>query len=41
MKRLSASARANFFQAIDLLDAAVARDPTFFQAYCQLALGPR
>src|SRR5438874_3664645 len=27
MKRLSASARANFFQAIDLLDAAVARDP--------------
>jgi serine/threonine protein kinase/tetratricopeptide (TPR) repeat protein len=37
MKRLSASARANFFQAIDLLDAAVARDPTFFQAYCQLA----
>jgi len=37
MKRLSTSARANFFQAIDLLDAAVARDPTFFQAYCQLA----
>ena len=37
MKRLSASTRANFFQAIDLLDAAVARDPTFFQAYCQLA----
>ena len=37
MKRLSASVRANFFQAIDLLDAAVARDPTFFQAYCQLA----
>jgi serine/threonine protein kinase/tetratricopeptide (TPR) repeat protein len=37
MKRLSASARANFFQAIDLLDAAAARDPTFFQAYCQLA----
>ena len=37
MKRLSASVRANFSQAIDLLDAAVARDPTFFQAYCQLA----
>jgi serine/threonine protein kinase/Tfp pilus assembly protein PilF len=37
MKRISTSARANFFQAIDLLDAAVARDPTFFQAYCQLA----
>ena len=37
MKRLSASTRANFLQAIDLLDAAVARDPTFFQAYCQLA----
>ena len=37
MKRLSASVRANFFQAIDLLDAAVAHDPTFFQAYCQLA----
>jgi TolB-like protein/predicted Ser/Thr protein kinase/Tfp pilus assembly protein PilF len=37
MKSLSASARANFFQAVDLLNEAVARDPAFFQAYCQLA----
>ena len=37
MKSLSASARANFLQAVDLLNAAVARDPAFFQAYCQLA----
>jgi TolB-like protein/predicted Ser/Thr protein kinase len=27
----------NFGQAIDLLNQAVARDPSFFQAYCQLA----
>ena len=37
MKSLSASARANFLQAVDLLNEAVARDPAFFQAYCQLA----
>jgi serine/threonine protein kinase/tetratricopeptide (TPR) repeat protein len=37
MKSLSTSARANFLQAVDLLNEAVARDPTFFQAYCQLA----
>jgi serine/threonine protein kinase/tetratricopeptide (TPR) repeat protein len=37
MKSLSASARANFLQAVDLLNEAVARDPTFFQAYYQLA----
>src|SRR5437899_1927806 len=28
---------ANFGQAIELLNQAVARDPSFFQAYCQLA----
>jgi TolB-like protein/tRNA A-37 threonylcarbamoyl transferase component Bud32 len=33
---LPGSTRANFLQAIDLLDEAVARDATFFQAYCQL-----
>jgi TolB-like protein/Tfp pilus assembly protein PilF/predicted Ser/Thr protein kinase len=37
MKSLSASARANFLQAVDLLNGAVARDPAFFQAYSQLA----
>jgi serine/threonine protein kinase/tetratricopeptide (TPR) repeat protein len=37
MKSLSTSARANFLQAVDLLNEAVARDPAFFQAYCQLA----
>ena len=30
-------AKADFLQAIDLLNRAVARDPSFFQAYCQLA----
>jgi len=29
--------RTNLFKAADLLDQAVAHDPTFFQAYCQLA----
>jgi TolB-like protein/predicted Ser/Thr protein kinase len=29
--------RSNLFKAADLLDQAVAHDPTFFQAYCQLA----
>jgi len=37
MRSLSASARANFLQAVDLLNEAVARDPAFSQAYCQLA----
>jgi serine/threonine-protein kinase len=30
-------AKPNFLQAIDLLNQAVAHDPEFFQAYCQLA----
>jgi len=30
-------AKPNFLQAIDLLNQAVAHDPGFFQAYCQLA----
>jgi TolB-like protein len=30
-------AKPNFLQAIDLLNQAVAHDPAFFQAYCQLA----
>jgi TolB-like protein/predicted Ser/Thr protein kinase/Tfp pilus assembly protein PilF len=29
--------KANFLNAVDLLNQAVAHDPTFFQAYCQLA----
>jgi TolB-like protein/Tfp pilus assembly protein PilF len=33
----SSSAKANFLQAADLLNQAVTRDPSFFQAYCQLA----
>jgi serine/threonine protein kinase/tetratricopeptide (TPR) repeat protein len=33
---LAGSTRVNFLQGIQLLDEAVARDPTFFQAYCQL-----
>jgi TolB-like protein len=33
----SSTARAKFLQAADLLNQAVARDPSFFQAYCQLA----
>src|SRR5207244_2291887 len=33
----TASAQPNFLQAIDLLNQAVAHDPTFFKAYCQLA----
>jgi TolB-like protein/Tfp pilus assembly protein PilF len=31
------SARANLLQATDLLNQAVTHDPSFFQAYCQLA----
>jgi serine/threonine protein kinase len=33
----SSRARENLLQATDLLNQAVAHDPTFFQAYCQLA----
>ncbi|PYJ74538.1 MAG: hypothetical protein DME77_11290 [Verrucomicrobia bacterium] len=33
----SSSAGANLLQAADLLNQAVARDPTFVEAYCQLA----
>src|SRR5438874_12469315 len=35
--RLSSGVKANLLQAIDLLNEAVARDPSFLQAYCQLA----
>jgi len=31
------NARANLLQAVDLLNQAVTRDPSFFKAYCQLA----
>jgi TolB-like protein/DNA-binding winged helix-turn-helix (wHTH) protein/Flp pilus assembly protein TadD len=34
---ISATEREDLLQAADLLNQAVARDPTFFQAYCQLA----
>ena len=33
----SATGDANLVQAVDLLNQAIARDPLFFQAYCQLA----
>jgi TolB-like protein/class 3 adenylate cyclase/Tfp pilus assembly protein PilF len=33
----SSAARAQLLQATDLLNQAIARDPSFFQAYCQLA----
>ena len=33
----SGAGKADFLQAIDLLNQAVARDPSFFQAYCRLA----
>ena len=33
----SNTGKADFLQAIDLLNQAVARDPSFFQAYCGLA----
>ncbi len=35
--RLSSALKANLLKAVDLLNQAVARDPSFFQAYCQLA----
>ena len=34
---LSATAKADVLQAADILNQAVARDPSFFQAYCELA----
>jgi TolB-like protein/class 3 adenylate cyclase/Tfp pilus assembly protein PilF len=34
---LSSAMKANLLQAVDLLNQAVARDPSFFRAYCQLA----
>jgi serine/threonine protein kinase/tetratricopeptide (TPR) repeat protein len=37
MAPFAASARKNLLQAVDLLNQAVAHDPVFFQAYCQLA----
>ena len=33
----SSAGKAEYLQAIDLLNQAVARDPSFFQAYCRLA----
>ncbi len=33
----SGAGKADFLQTIDLLNQAVARDPSFFQAYCRLA----
>ena len=35
--RLSSGLKASLLQAVDLLNQAVARDPAFLQAYCQLA----
>src|SRR6266481_2994576 len=34
---LSTRQKEDLFQAVELLDQAVARDPSFFDAYCQLA----
>src|SRR4030095_14104267 len=34
---LSTRLKEDLFQAVELLDQAVARDPSFFDAYCQLA----
>src|SRR4029077_7020368 len=33
----SSAAKAKWLEAADLLNQAIARDPSFFQAYCQLA----
>jgi TolB-like protein/class 3 adenylate cyclase/Tfp pilus assembly protein PilF len=33
----SSTVKAKLFQAVDLLNQAIARDPAFFQAYCRLA----
>ena len=35
--RLSSGLKANLLQAVDLFNQAVARDPAFLHAYCQLA----
>jgi len=35
--RLSSGLKTNLLQAVDLLNQAVTRDPSFLQAYCQLA----
>jgi serine/threonine protein kinase/tetratricopeptide (TPR) repeat protein len=35
--RDSTNGKGNLLQAVDLVNQAIARDPTFFQAYCQLA----
>ena len=35
--RLSSGLKANLLEAVDLSNQAVARDPSFLQAYCQLA----
>ena len=35
--RLSSGLKANLLQAVDLLNQAIARDPSFLQAHCQLA----
>jgi TolB-like protein/Tfp pilus assembly protein PilF/tRNA A-37 threonylcarbamoyl transferase component Bud32 len=35
--RLSSGLKTNLLQAVDLLNQAVARDPSFLHAYCQLA----
>ena len=37
MTSVASNLRANLLQAADLLDRAVAHDPSFFQAYCLLA----
>ena len=34
---LSTGTKGDLFQAVQLLDQAIARDPSFFDAYCQLA----
>src|SRR5438094_5803188 len=34
---LSSDAKADLFQAAELLNQAIARDPSFFEAYCELA----
>ncbi|HST29605.1 MAG TPA: FlgO family outer membrane protein [Chthoniobacterales bacterium] len=33
----NANVQSLYFQAVDLLNQAIARDPSFFEAYCQLA----
>ncbi|HZR06082.1 MAG TPA: protein kinase [Candidatus Udaeobacter sp.] len=37
LSSFSSRARVELLRAVDLLNQAVARDPSFFQAYCQLA----